>query len=85
MNPIERINLLKEHLGKTVDGLATDTGIGASRWKNIFSGKAKVRLEDIEALGKAYPEYSHWLAFGKELPESGQISPMTKMTMKTHK
>jgi hypothetical protein len=32
----------------------------------------------IEVIGKALPEYRLWIAYGDELPEAGQISPMTK-------
>ncbi|MCT7358601.1 hypothetical protein [Thalassolituus pacificus] len=56
------------------------TGIKADRWKNVKSGKAELRAIEIEALKSVCPEYCYWLATGDELPEAGQISPMTKRT-----
>jgi hypothetical protein len=40
---------------------------------------------EIQALAKIWPEYSLWLATGEELPEAGQISPLTKMVHKDYK
>ena len=37
-----------------------------------------MRASEIEALAKLWPEYAYWLTTGKEIPEVGQISPMTK-------
>lgn len=77
-SPIERINLILEHEGITRDELSRRTGIGYNRWLSVIQRKTKLRHEEIEAMGKAWPEYKYWLAYGEELPEAGQISPMTK-------
>lgn len=61
------------------------TGIKADRWKNVKAGKAELRASDIEALSRVCPEYCYWLATGQELPQAGQISPMTKKAMQTLK
>ena len=58
------------------------TGIKAGRWRSVKSGLAELRVSEIQALEAVCPEYCYWLATGKELPEAGQISPMTK---KAHK
>lgn len=75
---IERINTLLVTEKTTRDELSRKTGIAYTRWTNVFQGKAKLRHEEIEAIGKAWPEYRLWIAYGEELPEAGQISPMTK-------
>jgi hypothetical protein len=40
---------------------------------------------EIQALAKIWPEYSLWLATGEEIPEAGQISPLTKQIHKNCK
>lgn len=78
MNAIERIKELLKAEGISRDQLAERTKIPYSRWQNVITEKTKLRAEEIEALGSAYPEYKLWLAYGEEMPEAGQISPMTK-------
>ena len=62
--------------------LETKTGIDRDRWNNIrkTTPTAKVRAEEVEALALLFPEYAYWLTTGLELPEAGQISPMTEAT-----
>lgn len=64
MDIIDRINLIikAEQLGR--DDLCRLTGINYTRWSNVLQGKAKVRHEEVEALGKALPKYMLWLAYG---------------------
>lgn len=78
---IDRINLIIETEKVSRDVLSQKTGIGYTRWTNALQRKAKLRHEEIEAIGKAWPEYKLWLAYGEELPEAGQISPMTKKAL----
>lgn len=85
MNSTERIREVIRITGKTLNELGEITNIGADRIKNINAGKVKPRIEDIQALAKLHPEYAHWLAFGEELPESGQISPMTAEAIKSNR
>ena len=72
---VVRIKTLLKAKQLKVGELALLTGIGYSRWTNVLSGKAKVRHAEVEALGKVYPKYRLWLAFGDTLPDAGQISP----------
>lgn len=78
----DRIKLIIETEGMSREKFAQGVGIAYTRITNIFSGRAKVRHEEIELIGNAYPEYMVWLAYGKEIPEAGQISPMTKSAQK---
>lgn len=79
---IDRINLIIESEGLSREALSQKTGITYTTWSNALQRKAKLRHEEIEAIGKAWPEYRLWLAYGDELPEAGQISPMTKAAQK---
>lgn len=78
MNIVDRIRLLSTLEKINFNELSRRTGIDRKRIENIINKKAKVRHEDIELLGHAWPEYRYWIAYGEELPESGQISPITK-------
>lgn len=45
------------------------------RWVNIKRGRARVGADEIETLGKVFPEYRWWLMTGEAAPEIGQSSP----------
>ena len=62
--------------------LEKNTGVSAKIWSNIKYKAQKMKAEELAALAKVYPEYAYWLATGLEIPEAGQISPMTKRTHK---
>lgn len=81
LDVIDRINLIIEAEKISREGLSQKTGIGYTRWTNALQRKAKLRHEEIEAIGKAWPEYMLWLAYGVEQPETGQVSPMTKTAL----
>ncbi len=69
---IERVeNLTREELARKID-------ITYTRLRNLVGGQTKFRMEDLEALSAVFPEYEYWIYTGKEIPEGGQISPMTK-------
>lgn len=85
MNITERINVIIQEEGANRPFLEKQTGIKAKRWTNVQSGQAKAYAEEIEAIAKLWPEYAYWLATGKELPEAGQISPLTKRAHKNYK
>lgn len=77
-NAVIRIKTLCETENLSREQLAEKTGIKYSRWHNLMNDRGKIKSDEIEALGKAWPEYRIWIAYGDELPEAGQISPMTK-------
>lgn len=80
MSFLDRVKKIEKHEGLSREELAMKAGMKYTRLRNLVGGQGQVRLDDIEAITKAFPEYKHWLIFGEELPESGQISPMTKKT-----
>jgi hypothetical protein len=45
------------------------------RWVSIKRGKARVGADEVETLGKVYPQYRWWLSTGEVMPEIGQTSP----------
>jgi len=45
------------------------------RWQNIKRGKARLGIDEAEALSKIYPQYALWLLTGSVAPEAGQTSP----------
>lgn len=81
MNVLDRVRLLRTLEGISYVELCEKTGIDKKRLENVINEKAKIRHEEIEAIGKAWPEYRLWIAYGDELPEAGQISPMTKKAL----
>ena len=78
MDAVDRIKTIIEKEALTKDDLTLKTGISYTRWNTVINRRGKVRLEEIEALGKAFPEYRFWLAFGEEMTEAGQVSPLAK-------
>lgn len=45
------------------------------RWQSIKRGKARLGAEEVEVLGKKYPQYRWWLMTGEVMPDKGQFSP----------
>lgn len=70
----ERLRTLVRYIGPAV--VAKKTGIEKPRWGTVAHNlKVKTRLEDLDALIEAYPEYELWLWRGEIDPANGQISP----------
>lgn len=45
------------------------------RWINIKRGRARIGADEIEIMGKQFPQYAYWLTTGEIAPEIGQTSP----------
>ena len=75
---VERLRLLTKWKTISKTQLGEVTGIKPERWGNVLTRKVAVRLDEILKVSEVWPMYRHWLIFGEELPESGQISPMTE-------
>ena len=80
MDVIERLELIKQLEGFSRDALADECGIKRERLKNTVQRKQRLLFEDLEKVQQRWPEYAYWLTTGLEIPEAGQISPMTKRT-----
>ena len=59
-------------------------GIRKETLRALCNGRQRFNEEHIEAVASAFPDFRYWLVFGEELPESGQISPMTKATRESY-
>ncbi len=71
----ERLRMLVRYLGATK--LAETTAITErQRWQTVATNrKVKARIEDMEELLKAFPQYELWLWKGEVDPARGQYSP----------
>lgn len=79
----ERIKAIEKAEGLTREDLANRIGLKYTRLRNLVGGQTIFRIEDIQAIASVFPEYEYWLFCGKEIPEAGQISPMTKSAQDT--
>jgi len=75
---IDRFIILARVENVKMPWLEKQTGIIQKRWNNVKAENSHMRAVEVEALIKVWPEYAYWIATGKELPECGQISPLTK-------
>ncbi|PAU62457.1 DNA-binding protein [Pseudomonas indica] len=71
----ERLRTLVRYIGATK--LAETTAIKErQRWQTVATNrKVKARVEDMEALLKAFPQYELWLWKGEVDPDNGQVAP----------
>ena len=44
-------------------------------WQNIKPGRTQLRANEVEIIGRAFPQYRWWLMTGEVKPEIGQTSP----------
>ena len=51
------------------------SGIPSDHWKNFWHGKQRAQEFMIQAIARAWPEYSLWLVTGIYENENGQICP----------
>lgn len=74
----ERLRTLVRHIGPA--RLAQVSAIkNRRRWQTVATDmKVKTRIEDMEELLKAFPQYELWLWKGEIDPNNGQISPYTE-------
>ncbi|RJG10561.1 DNA-binding protein [Pseudomonas cavernicola] len=71
----ERLRTLVRHIGATTLAEATEIK-ERQRWQTVATNrKVKARIEDMEELLKAFPQYELWLWKGETDPNRGQISP----------
>ncbi len=83
--PIDRFKLLIQLESIKMPWLEAETGINRKRWTNVKTEHSEMRAEETEALCRIWPEYTMWIASGIEMPEAGQISPLTKRAHKNYK
>ena len=81
----ERFCLLLKLEDIKIPWLEEKTGIDKKRWSNIKYRGNPIRTIETQALSKVWPEYAYWLTTGEELPEAGQISPLSKLAQSSYK
>ena len=71
----ERLRTLVRYIGPA--RLAQASSIkNRRRWQTVATDmKVKTRIEDMEALLQAFPQYELWLWRGEEDPVHGQVAP----------
>ncbi|ARH19280.1 TPA: DNA-binding protein [Pseudomonas aeruginosa] len=71
----ERLRTLVRYIGATK--LAEVTTIKErQRWQTVATNrKVKARIEDLEELLRAFPQYELWLLKGVTDPSNGQLAP----------
>lgn len=82
MGYIERIKAIEHAENLSREELAMRCGMKYTRLRNVVGGQAEIRASDLAQIAAAFPEYEVWLFTGKEYPNEGQISPMTKSAQK---
>ncbi len=71
----ERLRTLVRYLGAAKLASVTDIK-DRRRWQTVATNlDVKPRVEDMDAVLKAYPQYDLWLWKGEVDPESGQVAP----------
>lgn len=78
MDEIDRIKLLFGMVTESRKAILESAGIDYRRFSQVLARNVELRASELTAIANLYPEYRYWLAYGEELPEAGQISPMTK-------
>lgn len=59
-----------------MDRLVRETPIGSNRWRTVLYNKdVRISTEEIDELGKLFPQYRWWMVSGEVAPEIGQTSP----------
>lgn len=76
-----RVRILKNYKKFTYRDLSDFSGVPMVIWKRFFNNKAPLYWENFEHISKMCPGYECWIAFGKERPEYGDISPMTEFML----
>ena len=79
----ERIRILRESLNLGRQPFCEKLGIKRQDLQNIELKRQRAPSWIIEKVNEIWPEYGYWLATGKEIPEAGLISPMTKTIQET--
>lgn len=78
MDEIDRLDLLFKFTDRSKKSVLEEAGVSYARFADVQRRKVALRASELTAIASCFPEYQYWLVFGEELPEAGQISPMTK-------
>lgn len=59
--------------------------IDKDRLSKALTKKIRLSSAEIIRLANYFHEHRHWIVFGEELPEAGQVSPMTKIAQRDYR
>lgn len=85
MNEKDRIKILIKALGKKQEEFEEECGIKKYKLRNALKKGATLTIDLLDQIIKKYPEYEVWVKTGFEIPEKGQISPMTRTEAEKNK
>lgn len=75
MNVGSKIRAIRESESLTREGFETKTGISTHAIEGIEKKGRSPSAEKLQAICKAFPQYTLWLMTDTTNPEAGQISP----------
>jgi len=75
---IERLKETLKHEKMSREDLAKKTGMTFTRINNAMNKRGHFRAEEINQIAECFPDFEFWLHSGRERPEKGDVSPMTK-------
>lgn len=78
MDEIDRLNLLFGCIDKSKKAVLEEAGVDYDRFAQVLRRKVALRSKELSSIAALFPEFEYWILSGKELPQAGQISPMTK-------
>jgi hypothetical protein len=78
MDEIDRLNLLFGNIKQSKKLVLKNAGVNYDRFAQVMGRKVELRAKELTAIAGQFPEFEYWILTGKELPEKGWISPMTK-------
>lgn len=75
---IDRLITALDYTELSNPALEKKTGVKAESWKSVRNRKIRTNEDHMEGLKIVCPNFVYWVMTGEELPEAGQISPMTE-------
>lgn len=78
MDEIDRLKLLFGTIDSSKKAVLEKLGIDYNRFAQVMGRKQALRAKELIQIAGEFPEHEYWILTGKEMPEVGQISPMTK-------
>lgn len=85
MDEIDRINLLIRIFNLQIKEIGAKAGIERSRMTKVLKKDLRMSSSELIGIANQFPEFKHWIMFNEEIPEAGQISPMTKLAQKDYR
>lgn len=82
MDEIDRLRLLFGMIEVSKKSVLEKVSIDYNRFAQVMGRKQALRAKELIQIAEEFPEFEYWILTGKEMPEVGQVSPMTKAAQK---